>query len=264
MNTFWVQIDVHLDALKSRFYMNDCGGRDQVVHAVNQSGWRGYEPPLPEVIAKLCRGWNPVFIDVGANTGYYSLLAATTGASKVYAFEPVPSIYQIFTGNIRESALQSRITTYDKGIGESTGSFTLYLPEAGHGLIETSASLNKDFRATHSAEFNVEVITLDAFGASEAASLDGQQVLMKIDVETLEPQVIKGGLQFIAAYRPVIAIEILPGTDVGFFEAFCAEQNYDHIWLRPGNATEVSGTAIETSLQHRDHLLIPREKTGSL
>ncbi|NVO05051.1 MAG: FkbM family methyltransferase [Rhodoferax sp.] len=264
MNTFWVQVDVQLDALTSRFYMNDCGGRDQVVNAVNQFGWRGYEPPLPEVIAKICRGWKPVFVDVGANTGYYSLLAACSGASKVYAFEPVPSIYQIFTDNIRESALQQQITTFDVGIGEQPGSFTLYLPEAGHGLIETSASLNKDFRATHSAEFEVEVTTLDAFGQREAASLAGQQLLMKIDVETLEPQVILGGLQFIAAYRPVIAIEILPGTDVGFFERFCADQNYDHIWLRPGSAFDITGAAIETSLQHRDHLLIPREKTGAL
>jgi FkbM family methyltransferase len=264
MNTFWVQVDVHLDELKSRFYMNDCGGRDQVVLAVDASGWRGYEPPLPEVVAKICRGWKPVFVDVGANTGYYSLLAATTGASKVYAFEPVPSIYQIFTNNISESALQQRITTYDMGVGESPGSFTLYLPEAGHGLIETSASLNKDFRATHSAEFKVEVTTLDAFGAREAASLAGQQVLMKIDVETLEPQVIQGGLQFIAAHRPVIAIEILSGTEAGFFETFCAEHHYDHIWLRPDSAFQVTGSTIETSLQHRDHLLIPREKTGSL
>ena len=167
--------------------MNDCGGRDQVVNAVNDNGWRGYEPPLPTVIAKICKGWNPVFIDVGANTGYYSLLAAVTGASRVYAFEPVPSIFQIFKSNIAESALDEKITTYDTGIGETEGSFTLYLPLDGHGLIETSASLNKDFRAQHSAQMEVAVTTLDAFGQAEEAGLAGQQVLMKIDVETLEP-----------------------------------------------------------------------------
>ena len=264
MNTFWVQIDLELDGLSSRFYMNDCGGRDQVVAAVNQGGWRGYEPPLPTVLAKICKGWNPVFIDVGANTGYYSLLAAAAGASRVYAFEPVPSIYKIFSANIAESALQGKITTYDTGIGETEGSFTLYLPLDGHGLIETSASLNKDFRAQHSAQMEVAVTTLDAFGQQQAAALAGQQVLMKIDVETLEPQVIKGGYQFIEKYRPVIAIEILPGSDVAFFEKFCAEQNYDHIWLRPDQPLNVSAHGIETSLHMRDHLLIPHEKAGAL
>ena len=264
MNTFWVQVDVELDGLSGRFYMNDCGGRDQVVNAVNDNGWRGYEPPLPTVIAKICKGWNPVFIDVGANTGYYSLLAAVTGASRVYAFEPVPSIFQIFKGNIAESALDGKITTYDTGIGETEGSFTLYLPLDGHGLIETSASLNKDFRAQHSAQMEVAVTTLDAFGQAEEAGLAGQQVLMKIDVETLEPEVIRGGGQFIEKYRPVIAIEILPGSDVAFFEKFCAEYRYDHIWLRPEQPLDISAAGIETSLHMRDHLLIPKEKTGVL
>ena len=264
MNTFWVQIDLELDDLSSRFYMNDCGGRDQVVAAVNQDGWRGYEPPLPTVIAKICKGWNPVFIDVGANTGYYSLLAVAAGASRVYAFEPVPSICQIFKGNITESAMQGKITTYDTGIGETEGSFTLYLPLDGHGLIETSASLNKDFRAQHSAQLEVGVTTLNAFGRLEEAALAGKEVLMKIDVETLEPEVIKGGYQFIEKYRPVIAIEILPGSDVAFFEKFCVEQNYDHIWLRPDQPLDVSTNGIETSLHMRDHLLIPHEKAGSL
>lgn len=264
MNSFWVQVDVQLDGLTSRFYMNDCGGRDQVVAAVNQGGWRGYEAPLPEVIAKLCKGWKPVFLDVGANTGYYSLLAVAAGATKVFAYEPVPSIHKIFADNIAESAMNQQITRYDQGVGERKGSFTLYLPEAGHGLIETSASLNKDFRATHSAEFNVEVTTLDAFGEAHAAELAGQQVLMKIDVETLEPQVIMGGSQFIQTHRPVIAIEILPGSDIAFFDRFCAEQNYQHMWLRPGQAFELSSAGIEASLQHRDHLLIPQEKVGSM
>ena len=264
MNSFWVQIDVQLDGLASRFYMNDCGGRDQVVAVVNQDGWRSYEAPLPEVIVKLCRGWKPVFLDVGANTGYYSLLAVAAGASHVFAYEPVPSIHKIFTGNIAESAMDGQITLHDQGVGETKGSFVLYLPEAGHGLIETSASLNRDFRASHSAEFTVEVTTLDAIGEDHAAKLDGQQVLMKIDVETLEPQVISGGAQFIQTHRPVIAVEILPGSDIAFFDRFCAEQNYQHMWLRPGQAFELSSRGIEASLQHRDHLLIPSEKIGSI
>lgn len=263
MNTFWVQVDVNLDELHSRFYMNDCGGRDQVVLAVDARGWKGYEPPLPEVIAKLCRGMQPVFVDVGANTGYYSLLAAAAGARKVYAFEPVPSIYQIFSDNIAESAMQGKIQVFDMGVGEHKGAFTMYLPDAGHGLIETSASLNKDFRSHHSAEFSVAVCTLDDFGQQEAAALEGQHVVMKIDVETLEPEVLKGGRQFIDKHRPVITVEILPGSDLAFFEAFRAQHQYEHVWLRPDTPIALSSGPIEASLTHRDHLLIPREKAGA-
>jgi FkbM family methyltransferase len=264
VNTFWVQIDISPEGVPTRFFMDDCGGRDQVVVAVNQGGWRNYEAPLPEIIAKLCRGLNPIFVDVGANTGYYSLLAIASGASKVFAFEPVPSIHEIFTKNIKESAMTRQITLFELGIGEANGSFTLYLPESGHGLVETSASLNKDFRSSHSDEYKVEVITLDYFGDKHHSELVEQQVVMKIDVETFEPQVILGGLNFIHTHRPVIAIEILPGSDIVFFENFCREQNYEHIWLRPGQPIELAHGSIEASIVHRDHLLVPAEKTGSL
>lgn len=264
MNTFWVQVDISHEGIAKRFFMNDCGGRDQVVAAINQGGWRNYEAPMPEVIAKLCRGLNPIFVDVGANTGYYSLLAIATGASKVFAFEPVPSIHGILENNIKESAMMDQIELFEVGVGEANGSFTLYLPDAGHGLIETSASLNKDFRSSHSDEYSVEVITLDTFGEEHDSEFVDRQVLMKIDVETFEPQVMLGGLNFIRTHRPVIIIEILPGSDIEFFENFCAGQNYEHIWLRPDEPIKLSHGPIEASLIHRDHLLVPAEKTGSL
>jgi FkbM family methyltransferase len=244
--------------------MNDCEGRDQVVGAINQGGWRSYEPPLPDVISKICNGWKPVFFDIGANTGYYSLLAASAGAKKVYAFEPVPSIYEIFLKNIQESAMSKIIETHQLGVGDVNDCLSLYIPDAGHGLIETSASLNKEFRGHHSAEFKVDVITLDSFSKTIGDKLFDQQILMKIDVETLEPEVIMGGRDFISDFRPVIAIEILPDSNVDFFENFCSNLKYDHIWLRSGHGFEVTHGRILTSLDHRDHLLIPREKAGIL
>lgn len=264
MNTFWVQVDVKLDDLHSRFYMNDCGGQDPVVTAIDRNGWRGYEPPLPEVIAKLCRGWKPVFVDVGANTGYYSLLAAVSGASKVYAFEPMPSNCKTFSGNVGESALGHKISISEMGVGESQGTVTLTFAEAGHGFVEASACPNQDRTSQQAAACKVDVTTLDDFANREVAVLEGQQVLMKIASPTHKPEVLKGGLQFISRHRPVIAIEILPESDLGFFETFCAQNGYDHIWLRPGAAFEITSAGFNASLQHRDHLLIPREKTGSL
>jgi FkbM family methyltransferase len=205
-----------------------------------------------------------VFIDVGANTGFYSLLAACTGAPCVHAFEPVPDIGRILSANIGQSGLQAKIKIYMLGLGATVGSFPLYLPNAAHGLIETSASLNKDFRHQHSGQMDVAVTTLDAFADEDHVGLLDKPLLIKIDVETLEPAVIRGGLRFIQKYRPVMAVEILPEGDAAFFERFCEDHQYCHVWLLPGQALHVSSGRIETRSDLRDHLLIPSERAAEL
>lgn len=260
VNSFWTQVDISLGSSDARFYMADCGGKDQVVRAIQQAGWKGYEPPLPLLIARLSFTGRVNFIDIGANTGYYSLLAAVCGAKHVWAFEPVSDIRAIFEANIYESALASKITVIAMALGEQSGELDLFLPDAGHGLIETSASLNPDFREHHSSKFPVLVSTLDQYFNEQICSSDDQIVLIKIDVESWEKQVIKGGVQFIAIHRPIMVMELLPGADVEFFEAFVRNQNYAHYWLHPTNGLDESGQKFELSLSRRDHLFVPKEK----
>lgn len=260
MITYWTQVDVVLGALRARFYMADCAGKDQVVRAIQRSGWKGYEPPLPLLIARQSLAGKGVFIDVGANTGYYSLLAAACGASLVWAFEPMPDIRDLFAANIRESALTRKITVSHHALGAQAGDCDLYVPEAGHGLIETSASLNPSFRATHSGKVRVPVATLDRVFVEQPRWHDDLPVLMKIDVETLEAEVLKGGLRFIDRYRPTLVVELLPGADIDFFEAFIRSRNYVYFWLNPNNRLDDSGGKIAVSLSRRDHLFVPREQ----
>lgn len=260
MATYWTQVDVTLGGMSARFFMSDCGGKDQVVGAVHRAGWKGYEPPLPLLIARQSLNTTGIFIDVGANTGYYSLLAAVCGATQVWAFEPVPAIRTILEDNLRESGLLGRINVSEHALGEEAGEFDLYLPDAGHGLIETSASLNPSFRKSHSGKVSVPVTTLDQFFLDTPRWDGNPPILMKIDVETLEPQVLKGGARFIEACRPTLVVELLPGADVAFFKDFAQQFNYAHYWLNPNNQLDDSGDKIELSLTRRDHLFVPRER----
>lgn len=264
MTTFWSQIDFELRNKYYRLYMDDCGGRDQVVRAISQSNWSQYEPPLPTLIARYCQRWQPIFIDIGANTGYYSLLAASVGASHVWAFEPVPEIRDIFKSNVNESALLKKITIISDALGDNIGEFDLFLPNNSHGLIETSASLNRNFRDNHSGIFKVAVSTLDQY-FKELIDFDNpQKILMKIDVESLEPQVLKGGELFIKKLQPCIVVEILPGSDVAYFQDFAKNNNYTHFWLNSDNNIAPSGNIIQTSFEHRDHLFIPEWRFDEL
>lgn len=263
MNTFWVQIDVQLSDYTSRFFMNDCGGRDQVVAAINQGGWRAYETPLPEVIAKLCNGMKPIFLDVGANTGYYSLIAATTGAKKVYAFETERSTHKILLTNIIESSMGSRIAVYDEYVGLPDHALMLEKEKGGLKPSKITLSFNQDLTINHSAEFEIKSTSIDAFEAAHKSELKNQQTLIKIDASYVAPQVLEGGIDFVSIHRPVILLAVSSESDVAFFEKFCLLNQYRHLWLKRGQPLDISLTNGDGIHRNRWYLLIPNEKAGN-
>src|SRR3954470_22111972 len=58
-----------------RFRMFGIGGLDQVARCLWWGGWHGYERPLPDFFL-ACARQSRFVLDVGAYTGFYSLLAA--------------------------------------------------------------------------------------------------------------------------------------------------------------------------------------------
>lgn len=251
-----VQVDVPLPNGFGRFWMDSCGGRDQVAMTVLKAGWSAYEAPLPALIAAWCAALNPVFIDVGANTGFYSLLALTSGASQAQAFEPVLEIAQVLAANMRVSEWDHALTCHVLALGESNALASLYLPLATHGLVETSASLNSSFRTQHEGVRRVSVQQLDTVLPIMA---DGP-VLMKIDVESLEPAVLNGAAGLLQRSRPAVICEILPDADVGFFNSFCKTHRYEHFALDSG--WPVAAPELTLSLAQRDHVFLPIEDAG--
>lgn len=195
--------------------MQSCGGRDRVARIVWGRGWEGFEPPLPFLFARLAQRSRTV-LDIGANTGFYSLLAGHAGAT-VLAFEPIPSIANILEGNLRDNGL-TNVQVFRCALSNAAGRATIFLPKADHGLIETGASLNREFQSEHNAEIDVDVRTVDQVS-------DGHQIdLIKIDVESLEEKVLTGAQRTIARCRPIISVEVLSdndalahwGSDIGY------------------------------------------------
>lgn len=239
--------------------MLGCGGRDQVVRQALAAGWRSYEAPLPLVLSTWIAAQPGAFFDIGANTGFYALLAACAGARQVRAFEPVPAIADLLNANLglNGALATSTVALHRLALSDCCGEAQLFLPDQGHGLIETSASLNPEFRAVHSGALTVPLSRLDDHLAEQPLA-EGLPLVIKIDVESCEPQVLRGASGCIARHRPAIFVEILPGSDLAFFEQWIATHDYSHYWLLPPNQV-VPAEAITPSLQHRDHLLVPRE-----
>lgn len=113
-----------------------------------------------------------VFWDVGANRGFYSMLAAKKGVSKVYSFEPNPRMEDKLTKNASINNVEITL----KGIALSNKNKT-----------ESLENLSSNFGANKiKGEFKIK--TGDHVIENACKTPD----VMKIDVEGAEFNVLKG------------------------------------------------------------------------
>jgi FkbM family methyltransferase len=246
-------------ALRShRFRMYALDGRDQVARALRGGGWNSFEAPLPSVVAQLVRRWPHTVLDVGANTGLYSLIAITADRrATAIAYEPVPEIAALLRDNLAANLHGDRVTVREVAIGDRTGAAELHLPPAQvDGTVETSASLEPDFKETIARVVRVEAATLDDAWRSEGRPTVS---LVKVDVEGAEHRVLGGAEDLIDRCRPVLTIEVLTGAEVAALESFRHSHRYVDVTLGPAEAV-VDNPTIHRDEQAPNHLLVPRER----
>jgi FkbM family methyltransferase len=156
----------------------------------NEIFWRGitgnWEKESLKLWIKLCERSN-VILDIGANTGIYSLVAKTVNPrAVVHAFEPHPMFYDFLCKNI--SLNQFDIAAHRKAISDSDGIIQI-----------------EDYSGEQSS-ISVESQRLDSFIEQHQT---GKIDLIKIDVESHEPLLMEGFRKYLSQYKPVMLIEIL-------------------------------------------------------
>jgi FkbM family methyltransferase len=166
-----------------------------------------------------------VFLDIGANTGFYTLLASALNQDLIsYSFEPVPSINQVLRSNILLNGM-SRVQVEDCALGESEQEIEFYVPKSIRIATGGSAS------AAHRKDteiFKVKQTTLDNF--KQKRSLPKVD-LMKIDTESTEPQVLAGAMETLRKDHPTIICEILQKKTAERIAALLKPLNYEFYHL---------------------------------
>ena len=163
-----------------------------------------YEESTTRFFHRIARpGWT--VLDVGANAGYFSLLANDLGgpSSSIHAFEPNPQLLQI----LEKSASGHRsIHVVPVACGERPGSGKLRLsPDVTNTGLSTIRSDVIDGPVDIVA---VPIITLDQHCEHNGLAPD----LIKIDVEGYELSVLLGAAQLLKAGVPAyIVCEFAPG-----------------------------------------------------
>ncbi len=141
------------------------------------------------------------FYDVGANTGYYGVLAAFLGQGKikVNSFEPLLEFCEAIKESSQVNGLENLILVNNFALGSKN-------EDAEISLAGTGSSLNPNFLGTaNKQKRKVSVKKLDDY-------VNGQKNLapdfVKIDVEGFELEVLKGAEETIKTYKPVLYVEV--------------------------------------------------------
>ena len=143
-------------------------------------------PVMPQI-----RG--DIALDVGANIGNHSIFFSDY-FKVVIAFEANPLTYQLLAYNI---GFRKNIVGHCVGLGDEKGTFQLTEKPTNFGGSSISIEGNDN---EHSVD--VAVDRLDDF-----LRVDGHISLMKIDVEGFEENVVRGAIETIRKYEPIIVFE---------------------------------------------------------
>jgi FkbM family methyltransferase len=190
---------------------------DTISNTISKYGsWEGH---LVNLYYNLIKE-NNIVIDIGANIGYHSVhFGNIVGSSgRVFSFEPQKLIYDILSTNILKNGLSNIITQYN--IGLSSKKQTMYLSNIkdmtyDNGMVNFGGvQLNDEI--TGGSIINVQ--TLDNI-------FTGNVDFIKIDIEGMESEVIKGATKTIKNSLPIIFIEISKNHDEIY--SFFKENEYE-------------------------------------
>jgi len=169
---------------------------------------RAYEP---HVTARLGPYLVPggVFVDIGANIGYYTLLAASQvgRGGRVIAFEPNPvSLKVLFLNTV---SARDTVQVYPFAVSDRGG--FLSLMRIG-SIASTKPVIEAELRYPNDVTMAYAVRLDDVL--RDEPRID----VLKCDIDGHDYRAIRGGLAMLARTRPVVFAEFNPGTLRSFSE----------------------------------------------
>lgn len=140
-----------------------------------------------------------VFLDVGANCGALTLVAAQAmGSGKIYAFEPGPAVRSRLQGNIDlNPQFKDTVAIVPYGLGRCSG----------EGFYNEDPNYRGNGSLHAPQGIAIEIVSLDEWVEREKLEkIDA----IKIDVEGMEYDVLLGGKTVLEKYHPLLYFETLP------------------------------------------------------
>lgn len=241
---------------KNELYFLQAALKTSVGKELVANGLGGYESEtLSAAVALVETQQIAQFADVGANIGIYSLLLGSIyGPSlRIEAYEPLPYLREL--GCSLSSANELEIIFRSEALSDQKGTATFYISAKS----DSSNSLNPSFRESKGT-LEVVTDTLDTRYPKNSP----RPRLIKIDTESTEPLVLKGGNRLVAEERPWIICEVLAGRGEEQLTSFFESHKYHAFHLTGAPLATTSVIKGDPSYKHRDWLFAPEIPDTSL
>jgi FkbM family methyltransferase len=212
-----------------------CNPRDLIQRMILYFGV--WEPDVSHVIQQNLKNGD-VFVDIGANIGYDTLLASTRvgAAGGVVAIEASPRTFALLARNLALNPQATNVRPVNVAVSDRPGRLDLYEQDEGNiGAATTLASRGGSLMAS------VDALPLDRILTAEEIQ---RLRLIKMDVEGAEPPILGHILDRLDAYPASmdIVVEASPEDDraawleifgrlrAAGFSAWAIENDYELEW----------------------------------
>jgi len=154
-----------------------------------------------------------VIFDIGANFGYLSLVWTQTisQSGKVIAFEPSKNVFNSLSKSIQLNDLKPIVTVENLALGNQCKQIELYLNNTTSNVLKLDESQRKQM---------VQMLRLDDYIAEKKIK---RCDLIKIDVDGIEMDILKGSLETLKQLKPLLIVET--NNDVEIIDFF-TNNNY--------------------------------------
>jgi FkbM family methyltransferase len=193
----------------------------------NEIYWKGFEccneGLSTQIWVSLIKQTKPKVIwDIGANSGTYGILAKSVfPACEVSFFDPIPKAVKLIQQNLTLNQMNANV--FELALGDYDGEGEIFFSEGTDFATSVTVNRNTTLDKSRSSRMLIKVSRAESILNAHKKQIPD---LIKLDVETFEPEVLKGfGSLF--PRKSIFLIEILSTINAKKLSVFFPKSEYD-------------------------------------